>query len=119
MASVSYNTAVDAREHKRTYTVVIEPDPENGGFVATIPSVPGVVGQGETEEEALANAKSALESGSAPADFYRVPDLATLADEQGISAVEDIDGLAGDFWPEDEDPDEFVATLREWRRESP
>lgn len=118
MAPVSYNTAMDAWEPKRTYTVVIEPDPENGGFVATMPSVPGVVGQGKTEEEALTNAKSALKkSESALAGFYRAPDLAPIAEEQGVSAVEDIEGLAGDFWPEDEDPDEFVNTLREWRRE--
>lgn len=111
---------MEARENQQTYTVVIEPDPENGGFVATIPSVPGVVGQGKTEEEALTDAKSALKKiKPAPAGFYRAPHLATLAEEQGVSAVEDIDRLAGDFWPEDEDPDEFVSALREWRRESP
>jgi hypothetical protein len=26
-----------------------------------------------------------------------------------------IDELAGDFWPEDEDPDDFTATIRRWR----
>lgn len=36
-------------------------DPEDGGFVATLPSLPGVVGQGETEDEALEDIREALE----------------------------------------------------------
>jgi hypothetical protein len=31
--------------------------------------------------------------------------------------ITSIDELAGDFWPEDEDPDEFDATIRRWRDE--
>jgi hypothetical protein len=31
--------------------------------------------------------------------------------------IKSIDDLAGDFWPEDEDPDEFDATIRRWRDE--
>lgn len=38
-------------EGTRAYTVVIEQD-EDGVYIATIPSLPGVVEQGETEEEA-------------------------------------------------------------------
>ena len=41
--------------------VVINPDPEDGGYVATVPSLPGVVGQGETEGEAFEDVKAALE----------------------------------------------------------
>jgi antitoxin HicB len=41
--------------------VVIKPDPEDGGYVATVPSLPGVVGQGETEDEASEAVKAALE----------------------------------------------------------
>jgi hypothetical protein len=40
-----------------------------------------------------------------------------LAAEQGVKPIQDIDQLAGDFWPEDEGPDDFVNTLRRWRRE--
>ena len=42
----------------------------------------------------------------------------TLAAEQGVSPVTDFDELLGDFWPEDERVEDFIATLREWRRES-
>ncbi len=45
----------------RKFVVVINPDPEDGGYVATVPSLPGVVGQGETEEEAFEDVKVALE----------------------------------------------------------
>ena len=30
----------------------------------------------------------------------------------------DFKEMLGDFWPEDESTDEFLATLREWRNES-
>jgi antitoxin HicB len=42
------------------YTVLVHPDREAGGFYATVPAVPGVVDQGETVEEALANVQKAL-----------------------------------------------------------
>lgn len=38
-------------EETRAFTVVIEQD-EDGVYIATIPALPGVVEQGETEEEA-------------------------------------------------------------------
>lgn len=44
----------------RTYTIVLDRDPE-GGFVATCPALPGVVTEGETVEEALAMAKDAVQ----------------------------------------------------------
>ena len=53
------------------------------------------------------------------ADFVArsLPDWPTLAAEQGVQPIENIDDLRGDFWPEDETADEFVAAVREWRRE--
>ena len=42
------------------YSVVLEPQPE-GGFTVTVPALPEVVTQGETEEEALAMAREAIE----------------------------------------------------------
>jgi hypothetical protein len=44
-------------------------------------------------------------------------DLATLAARQGVKPLTDFDALLGDFWPEDEQADEFAATIRRWRRE--
>ena len=40
-----------------------------------------------------------------------------LAAEQGVSPVGSADELVGDFWPEDESVDDFLAAVREWRRD--
>lgn len=44
----------------QTYTVILEPQPE-GGFTVTVPALPEVVTQAETEQEALARAAEAIE----------------------------------------------------------
>jgi len=44
----------------RTYTVILEPA-EEGGFVVHVPALPEVVTEGDTEDEALAMAKEAIE----------------------------------------------------------
>jgi antitoxin HicB len=41
------------------YNVFLEPDPD-GGYVAVVPALPGCFSQGETVEEALANAREAI-----------------------------------------------------------
>ena len=43
----------------RNYNVVLEPSPE-GGYVAIVPAFPGCYSQGDTVEEALANAREAI-----------------------------------------------------------
>ena len=42
-----------------TYTVHLEPA-EEGGYVVTVPSLPGCITQGETYEEALAMAEDCI-----------------------------------------------------------
>jgi len=37
----------------RTYTVVLDPDPEEGGYTVTVPALPGVVTQGETVDQCI------------------------------------------------------------------
>lgn len=41
------------------YTVLFEPDPEEGGYVATVPAL-GIATQGETLEEARRMAQEAI-----------------------------------------------------------
>lgn len=43
----------------RSYNVVLEPN-EDGGYIAIVPAFPGCYSQGETVEEALANAREAI-----------------------------------------------------------
>jgi predicted RNase H-like HicB family nuclease len=42
------------------YTVVLERE-QDGGYVASVPILPGCVSQGNTREEALANIREAME----------------------------------------------------------
>lgn len=43
--------------------------------------------------------------------------LEELAAEQGVEPIHSLSELRGDFWPEDEDLDEFTEELRRWRDE--
>jgi len=45
----------------RRYIVLLYPEPEEGGYSVSVPSLPGCHTQGETVEEALANAQEAAE----------------------------------------------------------
>ncbi len=44
------------------YPIVIEQDPEAGGYVVLCPTLKRCVSQGETEEEALENMKDAIKT---------------------------------------------------------
>ena len=44
----------------RRFTVVLYPEPEAGGYSVLVPLLPGCATQGETVEEALANAREAI-----------------------------------------------------------
>jgi predicted RNase H-like HicB family nuclease len=42
--------------------VLVYPDFEDGGWVCEVPSLPGCVAHGDTKEEALRDARSAIET---------------------------------------------------------
>jgi predicted RNase H-like HicB family nuclease len=130
-----YSSAVAKNDGAQVqqFAVIVRPNLEEGGFIATVPGRPDVVGRGKTEEAALEDARMALESTSesgdgeaqngaedpegTPRPFDARPDLAALASEQGVEPADDFDALLGDFWPEGEDADKFVSALRTWRRD--
>ncbi len=43
------------------FTVILSPDPEDGGFTVECPSIRGCISEGDSVEEALANIKEAIE----------------------------------------------------------
>ena len=46
------------------------------------------------------------------------PSIETLAAQQGVQPIRDIENLRGkNIWPEEDDIDEFVETIHQWRRE--
>ncbi len=42
------------------YTVILEKE-DDGGYVATVPALPGCVSQGDTRDEVIANIREAAE----------------------------------------------------------
>jgi antitoxin HicB len=63
---------------QREYTIHLLPEPE-GGFTVRVPALPPVVTYGLTHDEAMANAREAIE---AVLDVYR---------EEGIDIPDDIE----------------------------
>ena len=43
------------------------------------------------------------------------PSVEHLTAEQGTGPIADVRLLRGDFWPEEESIEDFLATLHEWR----
>ena len=43
------------------------------------------------------------------------PSIEQLMAEQGTGPITDVSVLHGNFWPEEESVEEFVATIRGWR----
>ena len=70
----------------RRYTVLLTQDPEDGGYTVTVPALPGCVTEGDTQEEALENAKDAIRlyledveaSGEPVPEEEAPPELATV-----------------------------------------
>lgn len=44
----------------RKYTIILEPDTEEGGYTVTIPALPGCITQGDTIEACIERAKEAI-----------------------------------------------------------
>ncbi len=44
----------------RRYTVLLTPEPAEGGYSVSVPALPGCFTQGDTFEEAVANARSVI-----------------------------------------------------------
>lgn len=60
----------------RTYTIILEPDIEEGGYTVTVPALPGCITQGETVEQCVERAREAIEGfiESLNADGEAVPE---------------------------------------------
>jgi antitoxin HicB len=43
-----------------TYTILLDPDLEDGGYTVTVPALPGCVTEGETVVECIQNAEEAI-----------------------------------------------------------
>lgn len=59
--------------------LIVERDPETGRYSSVFPELPGCASAGDTEEEAIANAREALALWFEPSDTP-VPETATLVE---------------------------------------
>jgi len=48
-------------------------------------------------------------------NFYASPTVDELIAQQGKGPISDPTVLLGDFWPEDEPVEDFLAALHKWR----
>ena len=44
----------------RKYTIILDPDPEEGGYTVTVPALPDCITQGETIEQCIERAQEAI-----------------------------------------------------------
>jgi antitoxin HicB len=44
----------------KKYTIILEPDLEEGGYTVTVPALPGCITQGETIEQCIERAQEAI-----------------------------------------------------------
>jgi antitoxin HicB len=44
----------------RQYTIIMEPDIDEGGYTVTVPALPGCITQGETLEQCIERAREAI-----------------------------------------------------------
>ena len=61
--------------------VVLEPSPD-GGYTVYVPSLPGCISEGETEKEALANIREAIQLYLEP-----IPDDALLGEKSKVKEL--------------------------------
>ncbi|HEY4185613.1 MAG TPA: type II toxin-antitoxin system HicB family antitoxin [Polyangia bacterium] len=72
----------------RSFNVVLERE-ENGGFSVYVPDLPGCASEGETEQEALANIRQAIEGyiDGLKADGLPVPEPHTKIETVEVAAA--------------------------------
>ena len=70
----------------KKYTIILEPDLEEGGYTVTVPALPGCITQGETIEQCIERAQEAIagyieslrEAGEAVPEETERPQMITI-----------------------------------------
>jgi antitoxin HicB len=58
---------------ERHYTIVLDPNPDEGVYTVTVPALPGCLTQGKTVEECIERAKEAIAGWIASAEAHGEP----------------------------------------------
>jgi len=48
-------------EREYAYTVLLDPDPDSGTYTVTVPALPGIVTQGSSVDDAIVQAREAIQ----------------------------------------------------------
>jgi predicted RNase H-like HicB family nuclease len=81
MSQAATPAAAFAADLSVTLTAIIQTEPDNGGYSASIPALPGCFTQGETLDEVRANLREAAEGWLAAAH-----DAGIAQDQEGKAA---------------------------------
>ncbi len=82
----------------RKYTIILEPDTEEGGYTVTVPALPGCITQGDTIEQCIERAQEAIAGyiESLIADGELVPGLPSSS-KKLPSVIDCITAAQGNF----------------------
>jgi len=50
-----------SQQREYAYTILLDPDPESGTYTVTVPALPGIVTQGDSVEDAITQAREAIQ----------------------------------------------------------
>jgi len=50
-----------SQKREYAYTIMLDPDPESGTYTVTVPALPGIVTQGDSVEDAITQAREAIQ----------------------------------------------------------
>jgi hypothetical protein len=81
-------------------------------LVDTIKATGEVMAESHRQERDLGPEK---EAAAVPYTASGHPPVEQLMAKQGTGPITDVSVLRGNFWPEEESMEEFLATIREWR----
>ncbi len=91
------------------YTVLVQPD-EGGGFIASVPAIPGCHSRGATEDETIRNVSVNIK------DFLRKTKIVRISVEENGNLPEDPwDEIIGAF-ANDETFDDFQKQIKKYRK---
>jgi len=62
----------------KKYTIILEPDLEEGGYTVTVPALPGCITQGETVEQCIERAREAIANGEPVPEEVERPQMVTI-----------------------------------------
>jgi len=91
------------------YTVLVQPH-ENGGFIASVPAIPGCYSHGATEDETIRNVRTNIK------DFLHKTKIVRITVEENGNLPEDPWAEVIGMFADDETFDDFQKEIKKYRK---